>query len=201
MLSKFLRFLHVSPLFLQCCSICFSPLNRAALRNTRKREREKERSSGSLHPNLDRRRSDVSATDRKVGTGRVYFRAPDILYHCSLSCIEKKRERTLKIYARKVGFIASIYKEPVIEKLNPPPKKKKKEKKNSSQSKNLTFNLSPSSSSSSFFGLYLTGRAMLPRVTMKRSCFNTLILWRNANCLLLFCHGYVKHAPLRFIFR
>lgn len=128
MLSKFLRFLHVSPLFLQCCSICFSPLNRAALRNTRKREREKERSSGSLHPNLDRRRSDVSATDRKVGTGRVYFRAPDILYHCSLSCIEKKRERTLKIYARKVGFIASIYKEPVIEKLNPPPKKKKKRK-------------------------------------------------------------------------
>lgn len=68
-------------------------------RGARERERERERSSGSLHPNLDRRRSDVSATDRKVGTGRVYFRAPDILYLCSLSLSlspasrERERER------------------------------------------------------------------------------------------------------------
>lgn len=95
------------------------------------RERERERSSGSLHPNLDRRRSDVSATDRKVGTGRVYFRAPDILYLCSLSLSlllhrERRRGEERKIYVQKVGFIASIYRNRLSPVRQQPDKKREK---------------------------------------------------------------------------
>ena len=62
---------------------------------------DEARSTGSLHPNLDRRRSDVSATATgKWGTAGVYFRAPDILYR-RRDRVQREAQNLRRIYPRR----------------------------------------------------------------------------------------------------